>query len=141
MKLGGVIYLHDMSQPRMSAMTQKNFEVFEALCGTGAAKSIVLGMTKYQELETDTCERRERQLRTRFWSEMLRRGAEMVLAGNTSESAWKILSLIVGFKIAGDLDSMVPHPNPVKQLSKERVCAEMLKDGAGQIAKDDIVVM
>ena len=116
MKLGGVIYLHDMSQPRMLGTTRKNFEMFEVLCGSGAAKSIVLGMTKSEDLLPDVRKKREEQLRSKFWSEMLKRGARMEHVDNTSESAWKILTLIVGFKISGDLNSMVPDPNPTHPL-------------------------
>src|SRR5882757_10001527 len=99
MKFGGVIYLHDMSQPRMLGTTRKNFEMFEALCGTDAAKAIVLGMTKSEKLPSDVREKREQQLQAKFLTEMIRGGARMERFKNTNASAWKLLYLILGSRI------------------------------------------
>ena len=99
MKLGGVIYLHDMSQPRMLGTTRKNFEMFEVLCGTNAAKAIVLGMTKSEELPLGVRKKRKEQLREKFWNEMITRGAHMEHFEKTTASAWRILYSILGPKI------------------------------------------
>lgn len=107
MKLGGVIYLHDMSQPRMLGTTRKNFEMFEVLCGTDAAKAVVLGMTKSEGLPSDVRKKREQQLHAKFWTEMLSGGAHMERFKKTNESAWKLLYLILGSRINQQLHPII----------------------------------
>ena len=109
MKLGGVIYLYDMSQPRMLSTTRKNFEIFEVLCGTNAAKAIVLGMTKSEELPLDVRKKREEQLRENFWNEMIMLGARMECFEKTTASAWRILYSIVGSRIDGQIHPAIPQ--------------------------------
>ena len=137
MKLGGVIYLYDMSQPRLL----KNLEMFQVLCGTNAAKAIVLGMTKSEELPRDVRKKREGQLRENFWSEMIMLGTRMERFEKTTVSAWKILYSILGPRIDEHTHPLIlqirksvePHPlvvephEPILQVQDLKQLVELEK--------------
>jgi len=91
MKIGGVIYLHDISQTRMLGTTRKNFDMFRKLCGDGAAASVILGTTKWEEVQKGVGERRETQLIETYWKDMTAQGSRVQRFENTSDSAWKIV--------------------------------------------------
>jgi hypothetical protein len=95
MKLGGVIYLHDISQTRMLGTTRKNFDMFRKLCGDGAAASVILGTTKWAEVHQGVAERREKQLIETYWRDMTGQGSRVRRFLDTSESAWTIVYCIL----------------------------------------------
>jgi len=95
MTLGGVIYLHDISQTRMLGTTRKNFDMFRKLCGDGAAASVILGTTKWGEVHSEVGERREGQLINTYWREMTDRKSRVRRFDNTHKSAWDIVYCIL----------------------------------------------
>jgi hypothetical protein len=95
MKLGGVIYLHDISQTRLDqSTTRKNFDLFRKLCGEKAYKSVILGTTKWAEVLPEVGKRREEELKSRYWNEMIAAGSVVQRFEGTSDSAWKIVNII-----------------------------------------------
>jgi GTP-binding protein EngB required for normal cell division len=95
MKLGGVIYLHDISQPRMLGTTRRNFEMFQVLCGNSAAKAMILGTTKWAAVQSDVAEKREKQLCDKFWGNVMMLGARTQRFENTSGSAWDMVKTLL----------------------------------------------
>jgi hypothetical protein len=95
MKLGGVVYLHDISQARMLGTTRKNFDMFGKLCGEGAAASIILGTTRWGEVQPDVGKRREDQLSSAYWKDMIAEGSRVQRFEGTHESAWEIIHCIL----------------------------------------------
>jgi hypothetical protein len=98
MKLAGVIYLYDVTQPRMMGTTRKNLQMFQKLCGTDAMKSVVLGTTKWGQVDGRLEAKREGQFRERFWKEMTAQGSEMLRFQNTYDSGWKMLHHLLNTK-------------------------------------------
>lgn len=101
MKIGGIIYLHDISSP-IQTTARKQFEIFHALCGSSAAKAVILGTTKGEGLTNGVVEKREDKLKAeRVWAEMLKGGMRMARFQNTSESAWKMVDMVLGCNVNG----------------------------------------
>jgi len=95
MVLGGVIYLHDISQGRFSGTARRNLEVFNRLCGDAALDKVVLGTTKWSRLSQDDGLRREDELKEVHWKEMVNKGSQVRRFEGTQESAWKVVSVFL----------------------------------------------
>jgi hypothetical protein len=98
MKLAGVIYLHDISQPRMLGKLRRNLDVFHKLCGDNALSAVILGTTKWEEVDTQTGEARERQLRQKFWAEMIQKGSVVHRFESNHTSAWYMVNHLLALK-------------------------------------------
>lgn len=96
MKLAGVIYLHEISQPRMMGTPRKNLEMFRELCGEAAIKNVVLATTKWDDVAEEVGLRREQQLIKDYWGNMLTLGSTMLRSHINSDSAWEIVNHILG---------------------------------------------
>lgn len=64
--------------------------------GDDASKNIVLATTKWGNVVHYVGLRRERQLASESWKNMLKNGAQMVQFDGTQKSAWAIVDLILG---------------------------------------------
>ena len=95
MKLGGVIYLHDISQTRMLGTTRKNFDVFLKLCGEEAEASIILGTTKWTNVLPEIGAQHEKQLVEKYWNEIISRGSRVFRFQNSEASAWEMVGAIL----------------------------------------------
>ena len=94
MKLGGVIYLHDISQSRMLGTTH-NLEVVQKLCGDDVFQSVILGTTKWGYVFEKDGDMRTQQLRDNYWRDMVDRGSKILKFEDSSKSAWTMVDSIV----------------------------------------------
>ena len=94
-KLGGVIYLHDISAPRFSGTARRNLQMFRSLCGEDALENVVLGTTKWI-LNVPDSELRDEQLKDYYWKPLIEKGAVALRFDNTYHSAWKFIEELVG---------------------------------------------
>jgi hypothetical protein len=122
MKIGGIIYLHDISSP-MQSTARKQFEIFHALCGNSAAKAVILGTTKGKGLENGVVDEREKKLKAEpVLEEMLKGGMQMARFQNTSESAWKMVDMVLGCNVNGkDLRVSNTVDDKLLQIQEELV--------------------
>lgn len=92
-RLGGVIYLHDISQPRILHSYGKFFELFSSLSEEEIVGSIVLATTKWSEVKSKEMGlAREKALQSKFWAaEMIRQGAQPHRFNDSSDSAWELV--------------------------------------------------
>ncbi|KAG6912003.1 hypothetical protein DXG01_000251 [Tephrocybe rancida] len=97
MKLAGVVYLHEISQPRMMGAPRRNLEMFRELCGYEAVRNVVLATTKWEEVSLELGNRREQQLRENYWKHMLELGSQMLRfrGQHDTASAWEIVDRIL----------------------------------------------
>jgi len=95
MVLGGVIYLHDISQDRFSGTARRNLEMFNRLCGDAALDKVVLGTTKWSRLSQDDGSKREAELQGVHWKEMVDKGSKVKRFTGNQDSAWKIVSVFL----------------------------------------------
>jgi len=95
MKLGGIIYLHNISQPRMLGSDRQNLAVFQDLCGSKALSSVIIGMTKSGDIPQEVSERRCNELSSTHWKGIIEAGATVYSLGNDTASARNLLTIIL----------------------------------------------
>ncbi|KAG2336074.1 P-loop containing nucleoside triphosphate hydrolase protein [Suillus weaverae] len=95
MKLAGVLYFHDISQSRMFGTSRRNLNMFRKLCGENAEKNVILVTTKWGEVTAEVGARREHQLKSSFWQEMVAHGSRVARFGGTCMSAWDVIKPIL----------------------------------------------
>ncbi|KJX95148.1 hypothetical protein TI39_contig4131g00001 [Zymoseptoria brevis] len=83
MRLNGIIYLHNVMDPRMLGSSLRNLKMFRDLCGQDPLRNVLLVTTRWgmaRRVDMEQAERREEQLRTdrKFWAGMLAGGARKV---------------------------------------------------------------
>ena len=94
MTIAGLIYLHDISQLRLSATVHKNLDLFRVLCGEDAITRVVLATTKWNRVDPAVGEQRELELKKELWGNMMTAGAQSVRFEGTHESACTIIRTI-----------------------------------------------
>jgi hypothetical protein len=62
-----IIYLHKISDNRMTGSAETNLKMFTTLCGREAMQNAVLATTMWSEVKEEDGMRREEELKTRFW--------------------------------------------------------------------------
>jgi hypothetical protein len=83
MKLGGVVYLHDITQARMLGTIRQNLTMFQKLIGEDALRCVVLGTTKWSLLaDLHVGHQRQEQLQSQFWKEMIEGQSYVVRVSN-----------------------------------------------------------
>ena len=92
-KLSGVIYLHDISQPRIEPV-RENLAMLGRFCRDDVVKNVVLATTKWRDILGDEGQRREQQLSETYWKKMLYEGVNTARFMDSLESAWGIVDLI-----------------------------------------------
>ncbi|GLB39664.1 putative 50S ribosome-binding GTPase [Lyophyllum shimeji] len=80
-----------------------NLEMFRELCGDKAVTNVVLATTKWADVPADVGDRREQQLKEKYWDKMLKLGSHMMRLDTTSESAWKLINHILENKAVDQL--------------------------------------
>jgi hypothetical protein len=93
--LYGIIYLHRISDNRMAGAPLKTLQMFGKLCGDGAIRNVVLATTMWTKVNSNLGERREQELKARYWQGMLNLGSRTMRFGDSFNSAWKIIDQIV----------------------------------------------
>jgi hypothetical protein len=82
----------------MLGKMRRNLDVFHKLCGDNALSAVILGTTKWEEVDTQTGEARERQLRQKFWAGMPQEGSVMRRFESNHTSAWNIVNYLLALK-------------------------------------------
>lgn len=99
MVLGGVIYLHDISQDRFSGTAKKNLQMFSYLCGDAALDKVVLVTSKWGRLPVENGieygRRREEELRGIHWKSMIEKGSKVRSFRDSRQSAWDVVDLFL----------------------------------------------
>jgi len=92
-KLGGVLYLHDITTPRFDNAAHRSLQVIQRLCGAGPLDNVVLVTTKWG-LTTSICEPEDLQteLITNYWRPLIEKGARVRRFDTGHESAWNVIS-------------------------------------------------
>ncbi|EMD33879.1 hypothetical protein CERSUDRAFT_125649 [Gelatoporia subvermispora B] len=99
-KLSGIIYMHRISDFRMTGVSRRNFSMFRKLCGDEALRNVVIVTNMWGEVTTERGAAREKELASDdiLFKPVLDKGARMVRHDNTCESAQAILNLLVNKK-------------------------------------------
>ncbi|KAI0198209.1 P-loop containing nucleoside triphosphate hydrolase protein [Astrocystis sublimbata] len=90
MKLSGIIYLHPISDTRMTHHATKNLQMFQKLTGDKNLGSVVLATSKWDCVSEAEGLAREKELQDKFWKLVIAYGAKSVRHEGTAESAQAI---------------------------------------------------
>ncbi|KAF8884208.1 P-loop containing nucleoside triphosphate hydrolase protein, partial [Gymnopilus junonius] len=94
-ELGGVIYLHDISDHSFPGMAQRNLEMLQHLSKRDIVNNVVLGTTKWTLTSLDVGDERQKQLRNVYWKPLLEMGSQIRPFHDSFESAWGFIDDII----------------------------------------------
>ncbi|KAF8132016.1 P-loop containing nucleoside triphosphate hydrolase protein [Boletus edulis] len=96
LKIAGIIYVHRITDNRMSGSAYKNLQMFGRLCGTVPLPRTRLITTMWDKAKDQNATvRRETQLRDDFWRQLIEGGASMYKFRNTNQSAQEIVESLL----------------------------------------------
>jgi hypothetical protein len=92
-KLTGVLYLRDIHEKKMKGGEKRNIDLFLSLCGKKYLTNVLLVTTKWDDHSEviEEVEKRESQLREKFWACMEELGCGYSKYRNTRDSAIGII--------------------------------------------------
>lgn len=97
--LSGLIYMHRITDDRVTGTMAMNLNVVKELCGEQAAKNIMLTSARWEEAssknEQTRFEAKENQLKTNYWKVMIVKGAKIARYNRTRKSALDIVNRII----------------------------------------------
>lgn len=93
MKLAGILYLHRISDNRVSTTPTPltNLTIFEKLCGKQALRNVVLATTMWDEVHEQEGTEREQELQQKYWKGMIQGGSKTFRYFRDQQSAWTIV--------------------------------------------------
>ncbi|KDR82113.1 hypothetical protein GALMADRAFT_135478 [Galerina marginata CBS 339.88] len=94
MILGGVLYLHDISNDRFSGTARRNLEMFQHLCGNDALSKVVLGTTKWGRIPQEFSISQEKELKEVHWKTLLKKGSTVCRFTDSHDSALSLVGAI-----------------------------------------------
>ncbi|KAJ8469413.1 hypothetical protein ONZ45_g16900 [Pleurotus djamor] len=94
-KLSGIIYMHRISDNRMTGTPLNNLKMFAQLCGTVEAERVILTTTMWGRTSSPIMgEKREKELKERFWRDMIGKHAKVARFDASYDSAWQVMGLV-----------------------------------------------
>lgn len=92
-KLTGVIYLHRISDNRMSGSSYRNLDMFRSLCGMKVLSNVILATTMWDKVTSEEGNTREQDLldEATFWGSMKASGALVRRYEGTQDSALRLV--------------------------------------------------
>jgi hypothetical protein len=95
--LKGIIYLHRITDPRMTGSAYRYFQMFQRLCGEHTFKNIVLVTTMWDQLTNRMVGvARDQELRNDFWSMMEEQGSQITKFDGSRDQAESIVLQLLG---------------------------------------------
>ncbi len=113
--LSGLIYLHPISDNRMSGGSKKNLRMFRKLCGDENLGNVMLGTTMWENTPEADGELREKQLKENYWKEMIDHGSTVARISRNSDDASRLVRRLLKQK---KKDTILPKLQ--KEFGKER---------------------
>ncbi len=91
--ISGIVYLHRITDNRVSGSYRRNLSLFEKLCGSDALPNVAFVTTHWNQLQDmEEGMRNEEQLRNEHWKPFLQSGSQMLRFEHDFTSAWKIIN-------------------------------------------------
>ncbi|KAI0860900.1 P-loop containing nucleoside triphosphate hydrolase protein [Xylaria cubensis] len=98
MKLSGIIYLHPISDTRMTHHATKNLQMFQKLTGEKNLGNVVLATSMWDRVPFEEGLLREAELKDKFWKLLITCGAKAMRHEGTPESAQAIARTLMAKK-------------------------------------------
>jgi len=80
-----------MSDPRFGGQSTRTLQMFRGLCGEAGFKNVVILTTYWDQVSTGEGERREAQLKSNVFAQLVEGGAQFMRHDRTVESVRKVL--------------------------------------------------
>lgn len=98
-KLSGMIFLHRITDVRMTGSARRNLIMFQKLCGEKVYSSVVLGTTMWGLVDEKTGIQREKELSESddFWGYMHKKGSHIFRLAQERLSCLRIIRHILSF--------------------------------------------
>ncbi|TDL17319.1 P-loop containing nucleoside triphosphate hydrolase protein [Rickenella mellea] len=94
--LSGIIYMHRISDPRMTGINVRNFSMFLKLCGDSTLKNVIICTTMWDTVSPEEGADRELELETDFFKPVLDMQGHLVRhSPRTSSTAQDIIRRII----------------------------------------------
>ena len=93
--MSGLLYFHRISDNRMAGKPLRNLGMFEELCGKNTLQKLILTTTMWDEVDQETGETREGDLRSTYWQPMLQRNSTTNRFRRTRESAFTVIDPLI----------------------------------------------
>ncbi|KAI6038796.1 P-loop containing nucleoside triphosphate hydrolase protein [Pisolithus marmoratus] len=127
-KLAGIIYMHRISDIRMSGTSKRNFHIFRELCGESTLSNVLIVTNMWGNVDPKIGEERERELATsdKLFKPVLEKGAQLLRHDNTAASAHTILRNLINSQTA---TLAIQHEivNQRKDLARTAAGAELTR--------------
>jgi hypothetical protein len=117
--LATIVYLHRITDNRISGSLLKNLKMFTSICGQEAMPNVVVATTMWGEVKLENGNRREEELKASFWKGLLDGGCKVKRFNDTYESAWDV----VGRQPVGRAEVQVSHEIVDRHLKLKRTAA------------------
>jgi len=97
MKLTGIIYLHRITDLRITHDGIRSLAMFRKLCGSEAMKNVILATTFWNQVDPQEAKAKLHKLQTNplFWAEMLAEGARVEKYDDAHESAVRLIEMFI----------------------------------------------
>jgi hypothetical protein len=95
-RLNGIIYIHDITKPRMQGSAYQNMRLFRQLCGDDALGNVILATSFWDQITKSVGAKREHELKNSedFWANMVAKGSEVVRIKPDRSICLKVLERI-----------------------------------------------
>jgi hypothetical protein len=95
--VAGIIYLHKISETRITEPPHKRLKTFERLCGGSLSEKVLLVTTMWNEVDQAVGTNREQQIRAHYWESATTNRATMARfeAKTDSTQAWRAVDLLL----------------------------------------------
>jgi hypothetical protein len=105
-RLSGLIFIHRISDPRLSGSARRNLLMFKKLCGEKVYQSVVLATSMWSKITPDEGIAREKELvETKdWWGHMYEKGSRVFRLANTKESCIQVVGYILSLHMTITLD-------------------------------------
>ncbi|KAJ7780606.1 lipoxygenase [Mycena maculata] len=128
-KLNGLVYLQRISDPRFGGQAGRNLKMFRKLCGSDSFKNVVVLTTFWDRLaDEQQGSRREKELKSKFFKDLVDGGAHFMRHDRTIDSVRKVL---------GHIFALIPTNVQIQ----EEICLDgkSLEDtAAGSVRREEV---
>jgi len=94
LNLAAIIYMHKISDHRMTGSLLKNLKMFTSVCGRKAMPHVVIATTMWGKVDPVEGAKREEELKGDFWKDILAAGCRTERFEQTYKSAWDIVGIV-----------------------------------------------
>jgi len=86
-----IVYLHPITAIRMLRPPLKNLQMFNSICGQQAMPNVIIATTMWGDVKEEIGIRREAELKSNFWGDMVANGCRVKRFKDTYDSVWSII--------------------------------------------------